>query len=120
MKPRIFVALTLMLSGSMVGAEQTPASPQTEDTERVLIARPAPASADLPPSLSLARSDYKIGRQDLLEIRVFDVDELDQTVRVADDGANTIAYDVQFTEPTSPREDNALIRSVARAGDVVH
>ena len=34
-------------------------------------------------------------------------------------GAGTIAYDVQFTEPTSPREDNALIRAVARAGDVV-
>ena len=29
-------------------------------------------------------------------------------------GAGTIAYDVQFTEPTSPREDNALIRAVAR------
>jgi adenylate cyclase len=34
-------------------------------------------------------------------------------------GAETIAYDVQFTEPTTPREDNALIRSVARAGGVV-
>ncbi|MGH2992318.1 MAG: CHASE2 domain-containing protein [Solirubrobacterales bacterium] len=34
-------------------------------------------------------------------------------------GAEQIAYDVQFTEPTSPREDNALIRAVARAGDVI-
>jgi adenylate cyclase len=34
-------------------------------------------------------------------------------------GAEQIAYDVQFTEPTSPREDNALIQAVARAGDVV-
>ncbi|ANM32115.1 hypothetical protein ABI59_06215 [Acidobacteria bacterium Mor1] len=33
------------------------------------------------------RTDYRIGRQDLLEIRVFDLEELDQTVRVADDGS---------------------------------
>jgi adenylate cyclase len=30
-------------------------------------------------------------------------------------GAKAIAYDVQFTEPTTPRQDNALIDSVARA-----
>src|SRR4029077_9281712 len=29
-------------------------------------------------------------------------------------GAKVIAYDVQFTEPTVPREDNALIGAVAR------
>jgi adenylate cyclase len=34
-------------------------------------------------------------------------------------GARAIAYDVQFTEPTVPREDNALIGAVARAGNVV-
>jgi adenylate cyclase len=31
------------------------------------------------------------------------------------DGANVIAYDVQFTEPTEPREDNALIRAIGAA-----
>jgi adenylate cyclase len=31
------------------------------------------------------------------------------------DGAQVIAYDVQFTEQTTPRADNALIRSVQRA-----
>jgi adenylate cyclase len=35
--------------------------------------------------------------------------------RLRRDGARAIAYDVQFTEPTVPREDNALIRAVARA-----
>ena len=35
-------------------------------------------------------SDYRIGRQDLLELRVFDLKELDQTVRVADDGSITL------------------------------
>lgn len=34
-------------------------------------------------------------------------------------GAGTIVYDVQFTEATEPREDNALIAAVARAGNVV-
>jgi adenylate cyclase len=34
-------------------------------------------------------------------------------------GVDTIAYDVQFTEPTTPRQDNALIRAVAESGNVV-
>ena len=34
-------------------------------------------------------------------------------------GARVIAYDVQFTEPTVPREDNALIEAVDRADGVV-
>ena len=34
-------------------------------------------------------------------------------------GARAIAYDVQFTEPTSPKEDNALIQAVAHAPHVV-
>ena len=34
-------------------------------------------------------------------------------------GARVIAYDVQFTEPTVPAEDNALILSVDRAGTVL-
>ncbi len=38
---------------------------------------------------------------------------------LAEAGARTIAYDVQFTEPTSTRQDNSLIRAVRRAGNVV-
>jgi adenylate cyclase len=34
-------------------------------------------------------------------------------------GARVIAYDFQFTEPTVAREDDALIRAVTRAGNVV-
>jgi adenylate cyclase len=34
-------------------------------------------------------------------------------------GARTIAYDVQFTEPTTVREDNALIEAVDRASRIV-
>jgi CHASE2 domain-containing sensor protein len=34
-------------------------------------------------------------------------------------GAKVIAFDVQFTEPTEPTDDNALIEAVGRAGNVV-
>ena len=34
-------------------------------------------------------------------------------------GARRIVYDVQFTEPTSEREDLALFRAISRADDVV-
>lgn len=53
-----------------------------------------PLTASLPTRptsfLPRERSDYKIGRQDLLEIKIFDVKELDQTVRVSDDGSITM------------------------------
>jgi len=39
------------------------------------------------PSPAEGESDYKVGRQDLLEIRVFDLEELNQTVRVSPDGS---------------------------------
>jgi adenylate cyclase len=39
--------------------------------------------------------------------------------RLRDAGARVIAYDVQFTERTVPREDNALISAVDRADGVV-
>jgi adenylate cyclase len=39
---------------------------------------------------------------------------------LAADGAKAIAYDVQFTEPgPDPKQDNALVLSVRRAGNVV-
>ena len=39
--------------------------------------------------------------------------------RLSAAGARVIAYDIQFTEPTVPREDNALIDAVDRAEHVV-
>jgi adenylate cyclase len=39
--------------------------------------------------------------------------------RLAADGAKVIAFDIQFTEETDPEEDNALVTSVAEAGNVV-
>jgi polysaccharide export outer membrane protein len=75
------------------GLVAAPAPAQEPIEERVLEleARPATeATALAEPFASLDRSDYRIGRQDLLEIKVFDVEELNQTVRVADDGSITM------------------------------
>ncbi len=74
-------------SPALAGSEDPPSEP--EKKEIVLEARPTP-----PPSpeafFRRGGSDYKIGRQDLLEIDVFDVKELNQTVRVSDDGSITL------------------------------
>lgn len=66
---------------------------RTEDPPPlVLTARPADRAFGVPRDALPARgrSDYEIGRQDLLQIEVFDVEELSQTVRVADDGSITM------------------------------
>jgi adenylate cyclase len=39
--------------------------------------------------------------------------------RLKRDGAQVIAYDVQFTEPSNPADDQALADAIARAGNVV-
>jgi adenylate cyclase len=39
--------------------------------------------------------------------------------RLSRDGARVIAYDVQFTEPSNPADDQALADAIARAGNVV-
>jgi adenylate cyclase len=39
--------------------------------------------------------------------------------RLREAGAKVIAVDIQFTEETTPRQDSALVESVARAGGVV-
>jgi len=64
-------------------------APPSTEPPQVLEARPIQA-----PTLTAigkrGGTDYKIGRQDLLELRVFDLKQLDQTVRVADDGSITL------------------------------
>jgi adenylate cyclase len=39
--------------------------------------------------------------------------------RLKRDGARVIAYDVQFTEPSNPADDQALADAIARAGNLV-
>jgi polysaccharide export outer membrane protein len=79
----------LLLAGAAAAAE-APAPGEAEPP--VLEARPI---GDLPvearmPFLKKGGTDYRIGRQDLLQLSVFDLKELDQTVRVADDGSITL------------------------------
>jgi polysaccharide export outer membrane protein len=64
-------------------------APPSSEPPQVLEARPVDP-ATVSPLLKRGGTDYRIGRQDLLELRVFDLKELDQTVRVADDGSITL------------------------------
>lgn len=91
------IRTTIVLLACCVAAVSLPLGQQAKDTpqeeaELQLEAYPVREETS-PPAESLfdlRRSDYRIGRQDLLEISVFDVEELDQIVRVADDGAITM------------------------------
>lgn len=79
------------LLAAVPAAAQTPAEPTLDDQPLVLEARPVdPAAPEAAGFLLQGGADYAIGRQDLLEIEVFGVEELDQTVRVADDGSITM------------------------------
>jgi len=80
------------LLAAVPASAQQPAEPTVDDQPLVLEARPvdpvvSPQAAGF---LLQGGADYAIGRQDLLEIEVFGVEELDQTVRVADDGSITM------------------------------
>jgi polysaccharide export outer membrane protein len=69
--------------------EQQPPAEQQPPTEQPQVLEAFPVEAQAP-FLKRGGSDYRIGRQDLLDLRVFDLKELDQTVRVADDGSITL------------------------------
>lgn len=86
-----FLAAAMLVGGLPLFVCLAQDAPAEEEAPIQLEARPLGDRAPLFDSLiDTARSDYRIGRQDLLEISVFDVDELDQTVRVADDGSITM------------------------------
>jgi adenylate cyclase len=71
--------------------------------------------------------------EDIVFVKIDDVtfDQLDQQWpfprsmhgrlidRLREGGAKVIAYDVQFTEETTPKQDNALVLAVKRANEVV-
>ena len=84
-----------VLAAAIIGLVLSlPATAQEENgtEEPPLTLEAVPIAASPVPSTFLIRerSDYTIGRQDLLEIKVFDIKELDQTVRVSDDGSITM------------------------------
>ena len=82
MKKIAFFAVALMAVAAAAGLAQVP--PQT---------KPQPA-AQVPAEVKEAKDAlvraYRIGPGDLLELKVFEVKELDQTVRVSEDGSITI------------------------------
>jgi polysaccharide export outer membrane protein len=84
-------AWLLVLLGAAAATAAAPAEDEALEPRRLLLeASHRAASLVPPPVLPAGGSDYEIGRQDLLEIKVFDVDELNQLVRVADDGSITM------------------------------
>jgi polysaccharide export outer membrane protein len=82
MKPHNSIALWAVLAVSTCA---TAVVAEQEQQPLRLEARPVAALPQIDYRTEL--SDYRIGQQDLLEITVFGVDELSQTVRVADDGS---------------------------------
>jgi len=91
LRPAAALALALGLLPFGTGrAEDAPAGPPAPSPEIRLEAHPVTAPPGPQPFLRRGGSDYRIGRQDLLQLTVFDLKELDQTVRVADDGSITI------------------------------
>jgi len=109
MKKEMLSALILVF----VAIPATSQQPSTGEKELVPEARPAPEGTAFPPTLALVRTDYRIGRQDLLEISVFDVAELDQTVRVGDDGSITMpllgSLNVSGLTKTEPEQSIARL-----------
>ena len=88
------IGLVCVIAGLLASAGESGQEQQEVEQPLRLEAHPIDSEMPAPPSsiFSSKRSDYRIGRQDLLEISVFDVEELDQTVRVSDDGAITMPH----------------------------
>jgi polysaccharide export outer membrane protein len=83
---------SIALAGALgVTAQEAPREPApSEEPEQPIRLEARPVQTFPPIAYATALSDYRIGQQDLLEVRVFGVDELSQTVRVADDGSITM------------------------------
>lgn len=83
-----FALVILSLTAPVTSAQEI--SPPAGETEPLELSA-YPVEDTLPTQVSSlledSRTDYRIGRQDLLEIEVFDVEELSQTVRVGEDGS---------------------------------
>jgi polysaccharide export outer membrane protein len=82
--------LPLLLIGLLLISPNVAAQEGETSEEAPLLLEARPVQEPVAPFIGLPRSDYRIGRQDLLEISVFDVEELSQTVRVTDDGSITM------------------------------
>ena len=84
--PPMFAIIAMLLMDPIAAPAPLPPPQEPQVLEAHPIERP-PVPANF---AKRGGSDYRIGRQDLLQISVFDLKELDQTVRVADDGSITL------------------------------
>jgi len=81
----------VFLSAAVLLASPGPKAQEHDPLQELpLVLEARPVEGEISQFSERPRSDYRIGRQDLLQISVFDVDELSQTVRVADDGSITM------------------------------
>jgi len=80
------LALVLWTSSSADTPPTDPPASETPPPAAVLEARPLGEEERARRFGPRNEDDYRIGRQDLLDIRVFGLEELDQTVRVSSDG----------------------------------
>jgi polysaccharide export outer membrane protein len=80
----LFAVVVTIAGGPPFLAQEAPLEERPLYLEAQRVPRDSPLAE---PFAGLDRSDYRIGRQDLLEIKVFDVADLNQTVRVSDDGS---------------------------------
>ncbi len=91
--PRTLIPIMILALAVPCLAQE--ATEETADDNKPLVLSAIPVESggsrfvSLPAGVN-AGSDYRIGRQDLLEITVFDLEELDQTVRVSEDGSITM------------------------------
>ncbi len=79
-----------LLAPTVAGPAWAQDSASTQDSEPILQREPVEAIPPPPPVIFDRATDYTLGRQDLLEIKVFGVEELSQTARVAEDGSITM------------------------------
>jgi adenylate cyclase len=114
----MFAGTALVLTGFVLAAYATDV---LEDSELDTVDARFAIRGDLDPPADIAI--VGIGEQSFTELgeqwpfpRSLHAEAI---TRLKRDGARVIAYDVQFTEPSNPADDQALADAIARAGNVV-
>ena len=114
----MFAGTAIVLTGFVLAAHATDV---LEDSELDTVDARFSVRGDLEPPEDIAI--VGIGEQSFTELgeqwpfsRTLHAEAISRLRR---DGARVIAYDVQFTEPSNPADDQALADAVARAGNVV-
>ena len=114
----MFAGTALVLTGFVLAAYATDV---LEDSELDTVDARFAIRGDLDPPADIAivgideRSFIELGEQWPFPRSL----HAEAISRLKRDGARVIAYDVQFTEPSNPSDDQALADAIARAGNVV-